>query len=112
MKIADKHMGVKGLQSCKLFIHLISCSALQVSATFAASLITSPALGAYLGSRYNDNVVVALATAIAALDLIFILVAIPESLPERVRPASWGAPISWEQADPFAVSFYNMYMYV
>lgn len=78
-----------------------------MSATFAASLITSPALGAYLGTRYNDNVVVALATAIAALDLIFVLVAIPESLPERVRPASWGAPISWEQADPFAVSIIN-----
>lgn len=40
----------------------------------------------------------------AASDLLFILIAVPESLPERVRPASWGAPISWEQADPFAVS--------
>ena len=26
---------------------------------------------------------------------------VPESLPERMRPASWGAPVSWEQADPF-----------
>lgn len=72
-----------------------------VSATFAASLITSPALGAYLSTIYNDNVVVAIATAIAVLDFIFILVCVPESLPERMRPASWGAPIPWDKADPF-----------
>jgi hypothetical protein len=53
---------------------------------------------------YSENLVVALATAIAILDVFFILVAVPESLPEKVRPSSWGAPISWEQADPFAVS--------
>lgn len=76
-----------------------------MSATFAASLITSPAIGAYLGKHYNDNVVVVLATAIALLDLLFILVAVPESLPERLRPASWGASISWEQADPFLVIY-------
>ena len=76
----------------------------QVSATFAASLIISPALGAYIGKIYDDSAVVALATFVAASDLLFILIAVPESLPERVRPASWGAPISWEQADPFAVS--------
>lgn len=73
-----------------------------VSATFAASLIISPALGAYLGKIYDDSAVVALATFVAASDLLFILIAVPESLPERIRPASWGAPISWEQADPFA----------
>lgn len=47
----------------------------------------------------------ALATAIAILDVFFILVAVPESLPEKVRPNTWrngGAPISWEQADPFS----------
>ncbi|CAH3169197.1 unnamed protein product [Porites evermanni] len=73
-----------------------------VSATFAASLIISPALGAYIGKIYDDSAVVALATFVAASDLLFILLAVPESLPERIRPASWGAPISWEQADPFA----------
>ncbi|XP_042191457.1 hippocampus abundant transcript 1 protein isoform X1 [Callorhinchus milii] len=73
-----------------------------VSATFAASLVTSPAIGAYLGRVYGDSLVVILATAIALLDICFILVAVPESLPEKMRPASWGAPISWEQADPFA----------
>ena len=30
--------------------------------------------------------------------------AVPESLPEKVRPASWGSQISWEKADPFGVS--------
>lgn len=73
-----------------------------VSATFAASLVTSPALGAYLSHLYSENVVVALASAIALLDIFFIMVAVPESLPEKTRSASWSNPISWEQADPFA----------
>lgn len=73
-----------------------------VSATFAASLVISPALGAYLSEIYSDTVIVALATAIAVLDVFFILVAVPESLPEKVRPSSWETQISWEQADPFA----------
>ncbi|XP_055913907.1 hippocampus abundant transcript 1 protein isoform X2 [Eupeodes corollae] len=73
-----------------------------VSATFAASLVISPAMGAMLMEMYSDTLVVALATAIAVLDVFFILAAVPESLPEKVRPSSWGAPISWEQADPFA----------
>lgn len=77
----------------------------QVSATFAASLVTSPAIGAYLSVAYGDTLVVILATVISLLDICFILVAVPESLPEKMRPASWGAPISWEQADPFAVSW-------
>ena len=74
----------------------------MVSATFAASLITSPAVGAYLAKEYNEVLVVALASAISVLDLFFILVAVPESLSEKVRTVSWGKPISWEKADPFA----------
>ncbi|XP_071627605.1 hippocampus abundant transcript 1 protein isoform X3 [Temnothorax longispinosus] len=70
-----------------------------VSATFAASMVISPALGAYIMNTYGENLAVALATAIAVLDVFFILVAVPESLPEKTRPP---APISWEQADPFA----------
>uniref|UniRef100_A0A1E1XAJ0 Putative transporter add1 major facilitator superfamily n=1 Tax=Amblyomma aureolatum TaxID=187763 RepID=A0A1E1XAJ0_9ACAR len=74
-----------------------------VSATFAASLVTSPALGAYLARQYSDALVAALASAIALLDVLFILVAVPESLPEKLRPVgSWSSPISWEQADPFS----------
>ncbi|XP_038628144.1 hippocampus abundant transcript 1 protein-like isoform X1 [Tachyglossus aculeatus] len=73
-----------------------------VSATFAASLVTSPAIGAYLSRAYGDTLVVVLASGVALLDIGFILFAVPESLPEEMRPVSWGAPISWEQADPFA----------
>ncbi|XP_014222653.1 hippocampus abundant transcript 1 protein isoform X2 [Trichogramma pretiosum] len=71
----------------------------RVSATFAASMVISPAMGSFAMTRYGENVVVALATAIAILDVFFILVAVPESLPEKARPP---VPISWEQADPFA----------
>ncbi|KAK0168358.1 hypothetical protein PV327_002170 [Microctonus hyperodae] len=70
-----------------------------VSATFAASMVISPALGAWTMTAYGENLAVALATAIAILDVLFILVAVPESLPEKARPP---VPISWEQADPFA----------
>ncbi|QQP49944.1 Uncharacterized protein FKW44_010778, partial [Caligus rogercresseyi] len=71
-----------------------------VSATFAASLVTSPALGAYLEQMYSEEVVVALATAVAILDVLFIMVAVPESLPDKCKPpASRG--ITLEQVDPF-----------
>ncbi|GAA6107701.1 hippocampus abundant transcript 1 protein isoform X1 [Tachysurus ichikawai] len=73
-----------------------------VSATFAASLVTSPAIGAYLSANYGDNLVVLVATLIALADICFILLAVPESLPDKMRLTTWGAPISWEQADPFA----------
>ncbi|KAM9742693.1 LOW QUALITY PROTEIN: hippocampus abundant transcript-like protein 1 [Dama dama] len=73
-----------------------------VSATFAASLVSSPAIGAYLSSSYGDSLVVLVATVVALLDICFILLAVPESLPEKMRPLSWGARISWKQADPFA----------
>lgn len=54
---------------------------------------------------HSDDLVVGLATAIAVLDVFFILVAVPESLPEKLRlSSSWSAHISWEQADPFTVS--------
>ncbi|CAI5787003.1 abundant transcript 1 isoform X1 [Podarcis lilfordi] len=70
-----------------------------VSATFAASLVTSPAIGAHLSTLYGDNLVVLIATVVAVVDICFILLAVPESLPEKMRPPSL---ISWEQADPFA----------
>lgn len=72
-----------------------------VSATFAASLVTSPAIGAYLGRIFGDNLVIALATAVAVFDVIFILIFVPESLPEKCRSSSWGSTIAWDKADPF-----------
>ncbi|XP_057212145.1 hippocampus abundant transcript-like protein 1 isoform X2 [Triplophysa rosa] len=73
-----------------------------VSATFAASLVTSPAIGAFVSVKYGDSLVVLLATIIAVLDILFVLLVVPESLPEKMRLSSLGFPISWEQADPFA----------
>ncbi|KAI5614071.1 hippocampus abundant transcript-like protein 1 isoform X1 [Silurus asotus] len=73
-----------------------------VSATFAASLVTSPAIGAYLSDTYGDSLVVLVATIVAVTDILFILLVVPESLPDKKRLSSWGFPISWEQADPFS----------
>ncbi|KAM7391002.1 hypothetical protein PAMP_021720 [Pampus punctatissimus] len=73
-----------------------------VSATFAASLVTSPAIGAYLSAQYSDSLVVLVATVIAVADIAFVFFMVPESLPDKMRLTSWGFPISWEQADPFA----------
>jgi len=72
----------------------------MVTATFFASFIVSPALGSYVAETYGDVSVVLLSTAIALLDVLFIVVCVPESLP--TRPKTWGAPITWEQADPFS----------
>ena len=72
-----------------------------VSATFAASLVTSPALGAWIEMNYSEDLVVATATAIAILDVIFIMVAVPESLPENFKSSS-GRGITLEQVDPFS----------
>lgn len=69
----------------------------QVSATFAASLIVSPALGATLSSKYGDAVVIILATLVAILDVLFILFLVPESLPEKLRSPQMSL---WEQATP------------
>lgn len=76
----------------------------QVSATFAASLVTSPAIGAYLSAQYGDSLVALVATVISVADIAFVFFIVPESLPDKMRLTSWGFPISWEQADPFAVS--------
>jgi len=51
-----------------------------VSATFAASLVTSPAIGTYLESIYNLGTVVTIATIIFLTDFFFILLFVPESL--------------------------------
>lgn len=85
------------------FLFVLFCDP-QVSATFAASLVTSPAIGAYLSAQYGDSLVVLVATVIAVADIAFVFFVVPESLPDKMRLTSWGFPISWEQADPFAVS--------
>lgn len=69
----------------------------QVSATFAASLIISPALGAHLSRVYGDNLVILLATCVAILDVLFILFIMPESLPEKLRSPQISL---WQQSTP------------
>ena len=86
-----------------------------MSATFAASLVTSPAIGAYLCDLYGDGLVIALATAVAVLDVFFILVAVPESLSESRHPEAYNfqlSQFSWEKADPFGVSLLELYKYL
>ncbi|KAK0413685.1 hypothetical protein QR680_006942 [Steinernema hermaphroditum] len=69
-----------------------------VSATFAASLVTSPALGAWLSEAYSDETVVLLATAIAVLDVLFIVFLVPESLPPKLRHSY--ESMTWQNIDP------------
>lgn len=70
-----------------------------VSATFAASLVSSPALGAWLSKKYSDEAVVLLATVVFVLDLIFIMVYVKESLPQKARNLNQDT-VSWQAADP------------
>lgn len=72
----------------------------QVSATFAASLIISPALGAHLSTVYGDNLVILLATIISIVDVLFIIFILPESLPEKLRTPQVSL---WEQAAPLSI---------
>lgn len=94
--------------------NLLSCVILQerssayglVSATFAASLVTSPALGAYLSEYYGDSLVVLLATIVSVADVIFIVLFVPESLPSRRSTPGSGQVtpnevFNWHSADPF-----------
>ncbi|VUZ56453.1 unnamed protein product [Hymenolepis diminuta] len=54
-----------------------------VSATFAASLIISPTLGAILEKAYSENFVIFLATLVAVSDILFIIFFVPESLKSK-----------------------------
>lgn len=85
----------------------------KVSATFAASLVSSPAIGTYLGQVYSQELVIFLATIIFLLDIFFIIFCVPESLPEKVRFThicsvttlnKSSNKFSWGKADPFFVS--------
>ncbi|ESO11368.1 hypothetical protein HELRODRAFT_194830 [Helobdella robusta] len=54
-----------------------------VSATFAASLVVSPYIGTVLERYYGDDFVVFVASVVATIDIIFILIFVPETLPWR-----------------------------
>lgn len=59
-------------------------------------------VGAKIKETYGLDVVVTMASGIALMDVIFILLAVPESLPEIVRPAGWNANLSWDRVDPLS----------
>ncbi|VDK34956.1 unnamed protein product [Taenia asiatica] len=61
-----------------------------VSATFAASLIISPSLGAFLEKAYSENFVITLASLIALSDVLFVLFCVPESLDTCVNSGGGG----------------------
>jgi len=72
-----------------------------VTAGFAASLIISPALGAGLELVIGyDTPVVLLATAVALLDVIFIIALVPESLPAGQKTAI--KALTLKQVNPFS----------
>ena len=50
----------------------------QVTATFAASLVVSPALGSLIQAHYGNSAVYVVATAIAFIDVLFIAIYVPE----------------------------------
>ncbi|XP_001973506.3 hippocampus abundant transcript-like protein 1 [Drosophila erecta] len=68
-----------------------------VSATFAASMVIAPALGNLIMDLYGINTVVLIATLVSITNVMFVLLAIPESLLRNVRSTG----LSWKQADPF-----------
>lgn len=69
----------------------------------------SPALGTYIETYdHGEAQVIIMATMITLFNLLFIIFMVPESLQDR--KSTWGTSISWEQADPFAVS--SLYMYL
>lgn len=59
-----------------------------VSATFAASLVISPAIGTLIEARHGSSLVVLIATCAAVLDVIFIYFFVPESLGFKSRNIS------------------------
>ncbi|XP_050433214.1 hippocampus abundant transcript 1 protein isoform X2 [Adelges cooleyi] len=70
-----------------------------ITGTFGASMVFGPALGSYIMENYGSNYVVLISSLIALLNVLFIIVAVPESLPYKLRMST--NCISWEQADPF-----------
>ena len=56
-------------------------------------------LGAYLEQMYDESVVVVVATIVAILDVLFIIFAVPESLPDKCKPSK---TLTLDQVDPFS----------
>ena len=48
---------------------------------------------------YDESVVVAVATIVAILDVLFIIFMVPESLPDKCKPSK---SLTLDQVDPFS----------
>lgn len=70
----------------------------QVSATFAASMVISPALGSLVQAYAGNTAVFLLSTLISLADMLFIVFVVPESKPRSEQPQR---TISWATANPF-----------
>eukprot|EP00038_Savillea_parva_P000499 m.96501 g.96501 ORF g.96501 m.96501 type:complete len:502 (-) comp10170_c0_seq1:118-1623(-) len=70
----------------------------QVSATFAGSMVISPAVGSFIFTVYGRNAVYATAVTVAALDMLYIMLIVPESLPEEIMARRL---FDWKTVNPF-----------
>ncbi|XP_025424365.1 hippocampus abundant transcript 1 protein [Sipha flava] len=70
-----------------------------ITGTFGASMVFGPALGSYTMEIYSTSFVIFLASFVALLNVIFIIFAVPESLPYKQRIST--NCITWKKADPF-----------
>lgn len=97
--------GVFGVSLSVVFAYVADVTTLEersksygiISATYTASLVVAPALGSYIMKNYGIQTGVLIATIVSTVDVIFVLLAVPESLPRKVRATG----LSWKQADPF-----------
>ncbi|XP_041448486.1 hippocampus abundant transcript-like protein 1 [Drosophila obscura] len=72
------------------------------SATYAAAMVLSPALGSLLMDKYGLPVVVSLAAATGLMNILFIVLAVPESLlMQKEHDHAMGT--AWCGAHPFVV---------
>jgi predicted MFS family arabinose efflux permease len=71
-----------------------------VSATFAASLVISPALGSLIQAYAGNTAVFVLSTVISVVDVAFVLFFVPESKPPSPH-AKEAKDITWAMANPF-----------
>lgn len=70
-----------------------------VSATFAASLVISPAIGTLIQARHGPSLVVFISTMAALLDVLFIIFFVPESLGYKQRNLSKNLDIAFGSGD-------------
>lgn len=71
----------------------------QVSATFAASMVISPAVGSVVQSFYGNDTVFLMACTVSVMDVVYIFFFVPESLGV---PLSERRKFQWSDVNPFS----------